>query len=666
MCGVTGFWLKRPVGAEEGCRLATRMSDAIAHRGPDGFGAWYVPSDGVGLGHRRLSIIDLSEAGRQPMASASGRYTVSFNGEIFNFEDLRRRLDSAGRAPAWRGHSDTEVMLAAFDAWGIQASVQQFIGMFAFAVWDAKDKVLTLGRDRLGIKPMYWARTAAGICFGSELKSLRLFPDFRTEIDRTVLAAYLQSYCIPSPHSIYRDAFRLKPGTLLEFRADQSREPVEVRYWSAAEIANRGLTNPFEGSEAEAVEHLDALLRDAVRLRMVSDVPIGAFLSGGIDSSTVVALMQAQARGPVHTFSIANELKAYDEGHAAQAVANHLQTNHTALTVTAREAVETIPLLPQMYDEPFADSSQIPTYLVSRLARRHVTVALSGDGGDELFGGYNRHVWSPRLWSLLRAIPRGARRRLGEAIAGVPPDRWDALWATLQPALPRLRLPGLKAHKLASIMRLSSPDAIYETLSAHWQPGEGALVGNPEAAVAGVEATPPTDVSGQMMFRDLVLYLPDDILTKVDRASMAVSLEARVPLLDHRVVEFAWTLPMRLKVRGNSGKWILRKVLERYVPGRLTAGAKMGFGVPMADWLRGPLRAWAEELLEPGRLRREGYFNVEVVQGRWRSFLAGERPWEHHIWDVLMFQAWHEGASEVRVPQHGESRPVSAVQGGPA
>jgi asparagine synthase (glutamine-hydrolysing) len=640
MCGITGFWASEHFSADA-ARVLQTMSDALRHRGPDGDGAW---RDGpVHLGHRRLAILDLSEAGRQPMLSASGRYAITFNGEVFNFGDLRRRLEAEGRAPAWRGWSDTEVMLAAIEAWGLAAAVERFIGMFAFALWDAREQRLHLVRDRVGIKPLYWAQTPAGLAFASELKSLRHYPGFDTTIDAGALAGFLRANCVTGAQAIFRGTQRLAPGTIATF-AGPSAAPRVARYWDAVAVARCGLAAPFAGTEDEALDQLDALLRDAVRLRLVSDVPLGAFLSGGVDSSTVVALMQAQSSRPVHTFSIQNERADYDEGPQARAVARYLNTHHTALTVTPKDALDVIPLLPKMYDEPFADSSQIPTFLVSRLARRDVTVALSGDGGDELFAGYTRHVWGPRIWRAESLLPAGVRAALAVAITARSPDRWDAFFRRARPLVPETRIAGIRMHKLAATLGVLSPEAMHHVLSSHWLPDDSVLRVNP----APTPPEPPLvrahggGVAEEFMLRDLLHYLPDDILTKVDRASMAVSLEAREPLLDHRLIEFAWRLPLRLKVRGTVGKWLLRRLLARYVPLSLIAGPKMGFGVPLGDWLRGPLRGWAEALLDERRLAREGYFDARVVRRRWEEHLQGRRPWEFHLWDILMFQAWTE------------------------
>ncbi|MCC6338282.1 MAG: asparagine synthase (glutamine-hydrolyzing) [Myxococcales bacterium] len=641
MCGVTGLWapsLDRPTSE----KLLSELTGALAHRGPDDSGTWR-DDTGLAFGHRRLSIVDLSATGHQPMASASGRFVIAFNGEVYNYRQLREALEREGRAPAWRGTSDTEVMLACIEAWGLEPAVTRFVGMFAFALADTRECALHLVRDRLGIKPLYWTRTAHGLAFASELKALRHFPGFDTTLDRAALAGFLRANCVPGETSIYAGTRRAPPASILSFSAPD-RPPRVTRFWDPVAVAREGLATPFPGTEAEAIDELDSLLRDAVKLRMVADVPLGAFLSGGVDSSTVVGLMQAQSDRPVLTFSIENETAAFDEGTAARAVARHLNTHHTAFTVTAKDALDVIPLLPTMYDEPFADSSQIPTFLVSRLARRDVTVALSGDGGDEYFGGYTRHLWGPRLWDVERRLPRALRAALASLITSRSPGEWDSFFDRTRRVLPVMRLPGLRLHKAASVLDTASPEHMHALLASHWLPADRVLLDEPRPS--GLGPTPLVrdkggSVAEEMMLRDTLEYLPDDILTKVDRASMAVSLEAREPLLDHRVFAFAWRLPLHLKVRGGTGKWILRQVLARYVPPGIISSAKMGFGVPLGTWLRGPLRDWAEALLTPARLDAYG-FNTPLIRARWDELLNGRRSWEYHLWDILMFKAWAE------------------------
>lgn len=640
MCGISGFWAPN-VGRE----IATKMALAIAHRGPDGEGLWADPKVGISLAHRRLAIIDLSPAGLQPMLSATGRYVISFNGEVYNFAAIRAELERQELAPSWRGGSDTEVMLAAIEAWGLEPALARFIGMFAFALYDTTERLLHLVRDRLGVKPLYLATTAKGFAFASELKALRLFPGFDATVDQEAMVGYLATYCVPGERSIFRGARRVAPGTFLTF-CSHDAAPKLTRYWDPRQVVTEGLTNPFQGTEEEALDELDALLRDAVKLRMVADVPLGAFLSGGIDSSMVVALMQAESARPVHTFSIANETSAFDESPAARRIARHLNTHHTPFTVTAKDALDVIPLLPGMYDEPFADSSQIPTYLVAKLARASVTVAVSGDGGDELFGGYVRHIWAQRIRALQRYVPSWVLFRLGSAIASRRPAVWDDLFRRTGGGVSETRIGGIRMRKLATILGVADPRRIYELLTSHWLPEDGILLQSVPLPPPSLD--PPEvlrdDLTGAMMFRDLTSYLPDDILTKVDRATMAVSLEGREPLLDHRLVAFAWRLPQSMKIRGNRGKWILRRLLQRYVPLELVAGPKAGFGVPMGDWLRGPLRDWAESLLSRERLVDGAVFEPTIVRQRWKEHLEGTHPWEHHMWDVLMFQAWRESA----------------------
>jgi asparagine synthase (glutamine-hydrolysing) len=643
MCGFVGFLTEGGSRDSEATVLA--MARAIAHRGPDADGAWVDNEAGVAFGHRRLSIVDLSAAGHQPMASSSGRYMLVFNGEIYNFPVLRLELEQRGHT--FRGNSDTEVMLAAFEAWGIEASLKRFVGMFAFALWDRLERQLTLGRDRLGEKPLYYGWISNTFLFGSELKGLRAHPLWRGEINRDALAVYLRHNYVPGPYSIYHGVHKLPPGTYLNIRfsmVGQSPEPIS--YWSARQVAEAGLSDPFKGSAAEAVDALETLLKDAVRQQMVADVPLGAFLSGGIDSSTIVALMQSQSDRPVKTFSIGFHEEGYDEAVHAKSVAGHLGTEHTELYVSPQEALDVIPRLPTLYDEPFADSSQIPTFLVAQLARRHVTVSLSGDAGDELFAGYNRYFWGRSLWRRLGPIPLPVRTMAAAGLTALPPAGWDAAFKATGWALPaklRLRTPGDKLHKLAAILAVDSPETMYRKLVSHWETPSDLLVAGsePPTALTDLErwAALP-DFTQRMMHLDLVSYLPDDILVKVDRAAMGVSLESRVPMLDHRVVEFAGRIPMNLKIREGQGKWILRQVLHRYVPQALIDRPKMGFGVPIDSWLRGPLREWAEDLLSEPRLRNDGYFDPALIHQKWHEHLSGKRNWQYHLWDVLMFQAW--------------------------
>jgi asparagine synthase (glutamine-hydrolysing) len=589
--------------------------------------------------HRRLSIIDLSAAGHQPMLSADGRYVISYNGEVYSFRPIADEL--AARGHKFRGHSDTEVILESFAVNGIEATLKRMIGMFAIALWDRRDRTLTLMRDRLGIKPLYWAKFGNTFLFGSELKALRAHPGWTPRIDQSAVAAFMRHNYIPAPRTIYEGVHKLEPGTVLTL--PWRSEPNISRFWDARSIARDGSHNPVEGSDAELTEQLESLLKDAVSRRMIADVPLGAFLSGGVDSSTVVALMQAAKSGTVKSFSIGFDIEGYNEAPHAAAVARHLQTDHTELTVTSKEALDVIPRLADFYDEPFADSSQIPTYLVSAMTRKYVTVALSGDGGDELFAGYNRYQLTQRFWRSLSLMPRAVRKGAAAALTAVRPDRWTQILSALPS---RLRPPqaGDKVHKAAAVLRLDSADAVYRRLVSHWEPSEiMPQVAEPRSILddATVAKDFP-DLLERMQFLDLVTYLPDDILTKVDRASMAVALEARVPLIDHRVVEFAWRLPENVKVRNGTSKWLLRQVLNRHVPSELIERPKMGFGIPLGEWLRGPLRDWAETLLNEQRLRQAGLLDAGMVRRYWADHLDGRRNWQYLIWDVLMLEAWRE------------------------
>jgi asparagine synthase (glutamine-hydrolysing) len=642
MCGIAGLWdRRRRLQPEALAGLAEAMTAALIHRGPDAGAVWRDDGAGLALGHRRLSIVDLSPNGAQPMASSCGRFVVSYNGEVYNAAELRQPLEAAGRR--FRGHSDTEIIVEGAALWGVRATIEQLIGMFALALWDRRERVLVLVRDRLGIKPIYWTLRDGRFAFGSELKALRADRDGRWALDRDALAAYLRFGYIPAPRTIYQGVHKLAPGMILT--VGETGEPTIEPYWSLADIARQGEAARLDVSEDEAADRLDALLKDAVGRRMVADVPLGAFLSGGIDSSTVVAMMQAQSTRAVRSFTIGFRERGYDEAQHAAAVAAHLGTDHTELYVSPQQALDVIPNLPAMFDEPFADSSQIPTFLVSEMTRRHVTVALSGDGGDELFAGYTRYFRGEGVWRTIEAMPQGARDLAAAGVRALSPTTWSAL-ASLVPEARRPVQFGDKMHKLAGLLAGESEEAsaFYRQVVSLWVEPARILVGGNEPKTlledSSIRGLVPHFIE-RMQYLDTLLYLPDDILTKVDRASMAVSLEARVPLLDHRVVAFSWTLPTAMKAQGGVGKRLLRKVLYRYVPRDLVERPKRGFTLPVAEWLRGPLRPWAEALLDERRIAGEGVFHPEPIRERWRQHLAGTHDWQASLWPILMFQAWH-------------------------
>jgi asparagine synthase (glutamine-hydrolysing) len=631
---------------------ASGMTEALQHRGPDSSGIWVDPEAGIALGHRRLAIIDLSEEGHQPMVSPNGQLIIVFNGEIYNFRSLRRELIGLGRH--FRGNSDTEVLLAAVEQWGLDEALARMVGMFAFALWDRSWRTLHLVRDRLGKKPLYFGWVGQSFLFASELKAFNAHPGFTPEVDRGALALLLRHNCIPAPYSIYRNIFKLPPAGRLSLRQNGSNAPrgselLELiePYWSALAVAERGAATPLAIDEVEATEQLDELLTQAVAERMTADVPLGALLSGGIDSSTVVALMQKQSSPPVKTFSIGVHTR-FDEAPDAKRVARHLGTDHTELYVTPVEAQAVIPRLPDFYDEPFADSSQIPTFLVSKLTRQQVTVALSGDGGDEVFGGYDRHFRGRRL-AYLNRLPAILRRSAASLVTALSQEDWERVFAVFDSVLPPRACRGMVGYKVQKFADILSAEnglhAIYRTTTSHWIEPTAVVRGavEPTTAVSDPARWPDLkDPVHAMMALDTIGYLPNDILTKVDRASMAVSLEVRSPLLDHRVIEFAWRLPIGMKVRGAMGKWILRRVLDRYVPRDLIERPKQGFGIPLKDWLRGPLREWAEALLAEKRLRDEGFFDPRPIRHAWAEHISGKRNYAYHLWDILMFQAWRE------------------------
>jgi asparagine synthase (glutamine-hydrolysing) len=645
MCGISGFIDPGLAGDEGGLRdLARRMALVLSHRGPDGWGEHVDVTVGLGLGHRRLAIIDVSEAGAQPMVSRDGRWALTYNGELYNYRELRAQLEAAGGPHLpWRGDSDTEVLLAACQAWGVRAALGRAVGMFAFALWDGARRLLYLARDRMGEKPLYYGRAGRAFVFGSELKALRGHPGFDAALDMESLALYLRHQYVPEPRSIYRGARKLPPGHLLVVPGDGGLPRPEA-YWSLAEVVRGALADPFTGGEDEACDRLEALLRGVVADQMISDVPLGALLSGGVDSSLITALMQAESSRPVRSFTIGFSDANYDESADAARVAAHLGTEHATLVVSPGDALGLVESLPEVYDEPFSDASQLPTYLVSRLTRSHVTVCLTGDGGDEMFAGYNRHVSGPAVWDRVGGWPVPVRRGLASALRLLSPGGYDAVFRAagrVAERMGRVRTPGLKAHKLADALAAPDREAMYWRLVSTW-PDPGALLKGGASGPVRSDMVPLADYVRWMQYADSVTYLPGDVLHKVDRATMAVSLESRAPYLDHRVAEFAWRLPVSMLVSGGRGKQILRRVLERHVPRALVDRPKAGFDVPLDQWLRGPLSGWASELLAPERLRRQGLFDERVVARQMADHAAGRRDNQHRLWNLLMFQAWLE------------------------
>lgn len=644
MCGFSGFFSSQylPNNTEQ---ILIAMGRSISHRGPDDSGQWWDEDTGIGLSHRRLSILDLSPAGHQPMLSDDGRFVIAFNGEIYNHLELRSELERAA-SKEWRGHSDTETLLSAIGVWGVEVALKKSVGMFAFALWDRAERTLTLARDRLGEKPLYYGLQNDVFMFGSELKALKAHPAFLGEIDRNVLTLYLRHNYIPNPYSIYKGIQKLPPGSYLQINA--AFYPEIKTYWSVSEVAESGQKNLFTGSEAEAREELEQLLVKSISGQMMADVPLGAFLSGGVDSSTVVALIQTLSNKPVKTFTIGFREEGYNEAEYAHAVAKHLGSEHTEFYVSPEQAMAVIPDLPHIYDEPFADSSQIPTWLVSKLAREQVTVSLSGDGGDELFGGYNRYFIGQALWNKLDLLPLSLRATIARTMTHITPEHWNVGVTKIQPYLPaklRFANPGDKLHKLAGVLRSESPESLYLGLVSLWEEPTNVVLASREPVTVITDKTQWPELSGfvnRMMALDSLTYMPDDILTKVDRAAMSLSLETRLPFLDHRLIEFAWRLPLSMKIKNGQGKHVLRQVLYKHVPKSLIERPKMGFGIPLDSWLRGPLREWAESLLDENRLKQEGFFSAAPIRKKWQEHLSGQRNWQYHLWGVLMFQAWLE------------------------
>jgi asparagine synthase (glutamine-hydrolysing) len=646
MCGINGFYSLSSFSSND---VIIKMNSAISHRGPDTNGFWSDKKSGIVLGHQRLSIIDLSDAGNQPMKSNSSRYILTYNGEVYNHLEIRKELEKINPSIKWRGNSDTETLLEAIDFWGIEITLKKIQGMFAFGLWDQKKRCLILARDRIGEKPLYYGWQGEGnkksFLFGSELKALKVHPEFNGKINRDAIALQLRHNYIPSPYSIYEDIYKLQPGHYLKLKeSDLTKNllPDPKTYWSLIGTVFSGNNNQLTISESHIQEDLEKYLQSSVRKQMISDVPLGGFLSGGIDSSTIVALMQSQSINPVKTFTIGFNEDEYSEAKYAKKIAKHLGTDHTELYVSSKKAIEVISKLPIIYDEPFSDSSQIPTFLVSQLAKKDVKVALSGDGGDELFCGYNRYLMSEKFCNIFRLMPQSFRKIFSSGLQSISTENWTTI-SKLLPGLKKYSNFGDKIHKGANVLKAKTSHELYYMLCSHWQNPTEAVINSKEPGTLLTEFKP--DFQGlnnhqQMMVLDFLTYLPDDILVKVDRAAMASSLETRIPFLDHNLIEYVWRISHSLKFKKGEGKWILKKILNKYVPKHLTDRPKMGFGIPIGAWLRGPLRDWAENLLDQKRLQQEGYFNSKLIRDKWTEHLSYKRDWQYDLWNVLMFQAW--------------------------
>lgn len=646
MCGITGFVdVASGKKAEELKSIIIRMSNTLRHRGPDDQGSWIDENSGIALGHRRLSIIDISQGGHQPMVSCCGRYVVVYNGEVYNFKLLRQDLQSEGFK--FRSQSDTEVILAAISRYGLEKAVEKFNGMFAFAFWDRIEKILYLCRDRLGEKPLYYGFVNSSFVFASELKAIVEFPGFNREIDRQTLTSYLRYNCIPAPYSIYKNIKKLLPGELLIFNTKEKEIKTHL-YWSALDTAKAFYSTGWVKSPEDTLEEVEGLLQDAVKIRMESDVPLGVFLSGGIDSSLITALMQSQSSIAVKTFTIGFGDQRYNEAGDARQVAEYLGTAHTCFHATANDALKVIPELPRIYDEPFADSSQIPTILVSRMAKPHVTVCLSGDGGDEIFAGYNRYIWLEKIWKKMQPLPYGIRKLIANFLLICPPDRFEIVFEKIKSILPRqlrVRNSGIKFQKFLDVLSSKDAETAYLNLTSHWKEPSRFVLGQADEKNNFDDKSRISflsELKRKMMYWDMVNYLPNDILVKVDRASMNASLESRAVYLDHRIVELAWKLPINILINKTGSKLILRNILKKYLPQTYWQRPKMGFAVPLDSWLRGSLKNWADDLLSMEYLKKKGFFDPEAVSRKWEEHKTGVRNWQYELWDILMFNSWLE------------------------
>lgn len=652
MCGIAGFINSKHTAERNQAEILSAMAQKMRDRGPDDCGIWLSQNGVIGLAHTRLSIIDTSSAGHQPMVSSSGKYVISFNGEIYNHLDLREQLRKSGCLVDWQGRSDTETLLESFEYWGIEKTLERCVGMFALALWDQHNNSLTLARDRLGEKPLYYGWQGSTFIFGSVLSTLRAHPEFVATVDRGALALFLRHNYVPCPYSIYQNIYKLPPASYLQLTIPNgdfktiSVDSVTIKsYWSLGLVAQIGICEQFLGSDQDALVEFEHLLHSAVKGQMEADVPLGSLLSGGLDSTAIATLMQINSSTPVQTFTIGFSENEYDETAHASTIAKYLGTNHTELRLSGADALNLVPQMPLVYDEPFADPSQLPTYLVMKLARQGVTVALSGDGGDELLGGYNRYLYVPKVWKWAGPLPRCLRNFAGMGMQHFPYSTFNWAVAPLAKLL-NVSQPSTKLHKLGQrISEMRSIDDLYSSLVSEWSDVPNLVIGETRTqSIIGTRACWPdlANPVARMMALDSLTYLPDDILVKVDRAAMAVSLETRAPFLDHRLIEFAWTLPTNMKIRNGSGKWLLRQLLDKYVPRELTERPKMGFSIPLDEWLRGPLKDWAENLLSEQRLRQEGYFHPEPIRRVWEAHLYGKGSFGNRLWSILMFQSWLE------------------------